>query len=216
MSSLRLTNCPPPDWMPDVGEHFHVVNRAGKTCRCHGPQPIRETIERETEEIRLLMTRFSTMVLTGTMRIVIFPTTYMLSGELTTYHVPIAPQRDALVTEIDRRVFTLKHTYGQHIERVEIWCEQVYDKNARVDPKPSLREISLQEYAALAVRQGATCFNCRHPLTEDNLEHYGPHPDGWRVKGYPVMQWLFMRCPKCRYQTSLAKLKIARPVPSAT
>lgn len=215
--SLRLTNSPPPDWMPEVGEHFHVVNRARKTCQCHGTQAIRETIEREVEEIRLLLTRFSTMIVTGTMRIVVFPTTYTMTGELTTYFVPTASERDALVNEIDQRVFLLKDTYGQHIERVEFWLEQVYDKNVAASLRnPSLSELSLHDYAQLAVKQGASCFNCGRPAQVEDLQHYGPHPEGWRVKGYALKQWLFFKCPACRYQTSFVKLKIARPAPSAT
>lgn len=78
-----------------------------------------------------------------------------------------------------------------------------------------LREFSLIDYARLAVEQGAKCqrLGCRQPVGIEDIRHYGPHPAGWRVKGYTDQQWVYFECRHCGYQTSLAKLGITRPIP---
>lgn len=52
------------------------------------------------------------------------------------------------------------------------------------------------------------------PLKGQLLEHYD-HDGGWPLAGHKELQWLYVTCPNCNYQWSLAKLGIPRYSPEA-
>jgi len=75
-----------------------------------------------------------------------------------------------------------------------------------------MRYPKLSDYEKLL--SGKKCFDCGNDLTGIPLSHY-KHPEGWHVDGFTEKRWLYASCTKgrCCYQTSLAKLYFARPVP---
>ncbi len=67
------------------------------------------------------------------------------------------------------------------------------------EAKPFLDQIERKE-----------CRWCGADLSHELVQAYGPHSGGWNVKGYDEPLWLFIRCPKCKYDWSLWKLGVAR------
>lgn len=41
------------------------------------------------------------------------------------------------------------------------------------------------------------------------IQHY-VHPGGWKLEGFPKLQWLYVECPKCFRQWALWKLGVRR------
>lgn len=72
--------------------------------------------------------------------------------------------------------------------------------------------MTLVQYAQLALKKGAKCWDCKAQVGQEDLRHYD-HSSGWRVEGFPELQWLYFACCGCHYETSFAKLGIRRPVP---
>jgi len=54
------------------------------------------------------------------------------------------------------------------------------------------------------------CPTCKTKLY-DKIDLY-EHDGGWIVKGFDKKQWLSKRCPKCKYDWSLWKIGVPRPV----
>lgn len=52
-----------------------------------------------------------------------------------------------------------------------------------------------------------TCRWCGGLLLNQQIEYY-EHSGGWRVEGHVAKQWLYIECPGCKYQWSLAKLGV--------
>lgn len=67
---------------------------------------------------------------------------------------------------------------------------------------------SIQDYRKML--RGKVCRWCNTPLDNVPIQSY-PHGDGWEVKEYPYKMWLYVECPKCKYQWALWKLGIPRP-----
>jgi len=75
--------------------------------------------------------------------------------------------------------------------------------------------MNLAEYEKLALKSSPTCHECGNPIQHGTLKHHD-HPGGWRVDGFAERQWLYFQCSQpygprsgtCRYQHSLAKLRI--------
>lgn len=51
--------------------------------------------------------------------------------------------------------------------------------------------------------------DCGQDLTRQPISRY-PHGAGWTVKDMRVKQWLYIICPKCKYQNALWKLGVPR------
>jgi hypothetical protein len=77
--------------------------------------------------------------------------------------------------------------------------------------KPTLQDYQKQ-------LEGKDCRWCRDEdeetktmvfLNDEPLEHY-EHDGGYWVDGYPTKRWIYVVCPKCKYQWSLRKLGITR------
>ncbi len=68
--------------------------------------------------------------------------------------------------------------------------------------------MSINEYAQLAVSNGARCFGgCNKLLKVDQIQNY-EHDGGWKVTEHKKRQWLYFECDDCHYGTSLTKLGI--------
>lgn len=68
--------------------------------------------------------------------------------------------------------------------------------------------MKLEDYEKLV--EGKTCRWCGTELPQ-KVEYYA-HPDGWKVEGFPTLLWLYVKCPNCKYDWSLWKLGLSRPV----
>jgi len=53
------------------------------------------------------------------------------------------------------------------------------------------------------------CRWCHADLSNQPIEHYD-HEGDWEVKGFKEKQWLYVTCPKCKYQWALWKLGVSR------
>lgn len=53
------------------------------------------------------------------------------------------------------------------------------------------------------------CNHCGTALFPAKLEHY-THAFGWPLHGFDEKQWLYVVCPKCKYQWALWKLGVPR------
>ena len=70
------------------------------------------------------------------------------------------------------------------------------------------QSISLEEYRKLLKLN--ECRRCHFEgLLQEVISHY-PHSGGWKVQGFDKPQWLFIVCPKCKYQWALWKLGVSR------
>lgn len=54
-----------------------------------------------------------------------------------------------------------------------------------------------------------TCL-CGCDLSEEPIRYYVPHPNGWTVGGELLKVWLYVKCPKCKYDMSIWKLGVKR------
>jgi hypothetical protein len=68
----------------------------------------------------------------------------------------------------------------------------------------SPKERTLDDWRNMATT--SVCRWCGVVLPETVLHH--PHPGGWKVKGLPGLQWLYVRCVNCDYDWALWKLGV--------
>ena len=60
------------------------------------------------------------------------------------------------------------------------------------------------------IQHRSCCAGCG-TLLEGAERRFDFHPAGWRLEGYPGLQWIAFHCAICGYDTSLDKLGVARP-----
>jgi len=66
--------------------------------------------------------------------------------------------------------------------------------------------MKLEDYEKLI--KGKKCKWCGTELPQ-KIEYY-EHSGGWVVEGFDSKLWLYVVCPKCKYQWALWKLGIKR------
>lgn len=129
---LTLTNRPPLPGMPAAGEPVNMHNVVSRKVRIHGPPEIREKIDLELIKVEGLLRRFSSICITGTVRIVIVPDRMIsYDGVLTAYHALTAPQRDALIREVDIEVTRFKYEFLPWLEQAEFEMVQTIQFESR-------------------------------------------------------------------------------------
>lgn len=122
---LRLTDRPPLPGMPAPGTTVNLKNDVHRHVTLSGPLEVRQRIDRELQGVHHLLERFSSIIVTGTLRIVVVPEGFTtFEGELTCYHEPSGRQRDALLHAVDSELFRIKCQYRPWISRCEFTMEQ--------------------------------------------------------------------------------------------
>jgi len=71
--------------------------------------------------------------------------------------------------------------------------------------------IPMATFVAMVAAKNPRCGGgtCQAPIGNLPISHYD-HENGWALTGFASRQWLYIVCPKCRYQTSLEKLGIPK------
>lgn len=65
--------------------------------------------------------------------------------------------------------------------------------------------LSLAEIGDIIDKHNLPC-TCGATIQGSNIDCYGPHDGGIKVKGYADKQWVYVNCPKCGYDWALWKL----------
>lgn len=64
---------------------------------------------------------------------------------------------------------------------------------------------TLEKIAKALIQQDAKCVMCHTSFKDQNIENYD-HSGGIPVKGLAQLQWVYMTCQKCGYQSALWKI----------
>lgn len=97
--------------------------------------------------------------------------------------------------------------YKETVNALVTYCHEVLlateeNKQILFHPKPTL-----EDYRSQIKRDKCDCGH--EGLKSLHIEHY-PHGAGWPVQGFPELQWLYVTCPKCKYEWALWKLGVPR------
>ena len=66
-------------------------------------------------------------------------------------------------------------------------------------------EQDLDSIESALIQVDARCCSCNTSFSKGNIRSYD-HTGGIKVKGFDNLQWVYMHCDKCDYDSALWKL----------